>query len=228
MYYKPMAADKKDIFLITSVINTGNQAWSHHNTRSLYTPKQRFIDTLETIGSIRDLPSNPLIILVEGSSLDDEMKMEFEKLVDYFLYLADDPEVQASCIQTEKKGYGEIIKTLRALNFLQSNNIVFDRLFKISGRYALNHDFNIDQFSHTEYTFCRHHGGVDAGFTVLYSVPFSLIEDFKDVIRRTINDYSRGPGALEEIMPPKCTPKKVITSLGVYGFIGTCGSYFKL
>lgn len=218
----------KDVFLITSVINTGTKSWSHHETRSLHTPKQRFTDTLETIASIRDLPSNPIIVLAEGSHLEDSMKSELAGAVDHFLHLADDPEVHASCIQTEKKGYGEIVKTLRCLNFLQDNGIVFNRFFKISGRYALDPTFNIDQFSHTEYTFCRHHGGADAGFTVLYSVPFALIENFKGVIAKTIQEYSRGPGVLEEIMPPKCVPKKVISTLGVYGFIGTCGSYFKL
>ena len=38
-----------DIFVITSVINTGNNRWSYTDIRSCYTPEERLAQTIQTI-----------------------------------------------------------------------------------------------------------------------------------------------------------------------------------
>lgn len=69
----------KDIFIITSVINTGSHHWSYTGIRSVFSPKERFEQTLKTIDSIRALKDDSLIFLVECSNIDKEMENEFIK-----------------------------------------------------------------------------------------------------------------------------------------------------
>ena len=78
----------------------------------------------------------------------------------------------------------------------------------------------------TEYSFNRILDDSSVHPTVLYSVPFCLIEHFKGVIENCNNMYKQGPIGLETIMPPLCNPKKIIDGVGVAGFIGIDGTYY--
>ena len=42
-----------DLVLVTSVINTGKVGWSYTQTRSSYSPEERYNQSLQTIDSIR-------------------------------------------------------------------------------------------------------------------------------------------------------------------------------
>ena len=126
-----------DIFVITSVINTGNAPWSYTNLRSCYTKEDRLRQTIQTIESIRNLNDNTKILLVECSDLDESMTNTLKDKVDYFLQTYDDMSVRDACINSIKKGFGETKKLQKACEFIQKNDIKFNRLFKISGRYFL-------------------------------------------------------------------------------------------
>ena len=65
--YKFIDVENKNIVFITSKIYTSNEPFSYTNIRSVYTPEERFIQTLETIVSIRKNIPNPYIILFDNS-----------------------------------------------------------------------------------------------------------------------------------------------------------------
>jgi hypothetical protein len=208
----------KDIFLITSVINTGNYHWSYTHIRSVFSPQERFEQTLQTIESIRALKDDSIIFLVECSNINKEMEDELKKKVDIYLQLYDNELVRTSCINTEKKGYGEVMKTIKAVEYLQSNNIQFNRFFKISGRYYLNNSFSKTNFSEEKYSFSKK-WGIDSHSTVLYSVPYAFIKDFYDKLLECELTYISTVIGLEDLLPKKCNPKIEIEHLGVSGYV---------
>lgn len=207
----------QDIFIITSVINTGNNPWSYTGLRSCFTKEDRFKQTIETIQSIRNLNDNTKIMLVECSNLDESMTNSLKDKVDYFLQTYDDISVREACINSEKKGWGEIKKLQKSCEFIQQNNIKFNRLFKISGRYFLNLFFDKKNYDEkSNFTFKMFFA--DSGSTVLYSVPYVLFDFYKQKLEDCNQIYmNRPPIGIETLIPIMCLPRKDISTLGVSG-----------
>lgn len=220
----------KDIFLITSVINTGAEYWTYSYTRSAYGSDERFADTLKTIQSIREFSKDSMIVFVEGSKLDDIMKKTITAAVDIFIDASTISEVEQACLKSRKKGYGEIVKTSIALEVLRTHKIEFNRLFKISGRYYLNEKFDINRFSTSCYTFksiSTDVPGSEGSWTVLYSVPYALLDDFVKAVASCIQTYREVTSmALEIILPKKCNPQILIDTLGVSGYVAVDRTFY--
>ena len=143
------------------------------------------------------------------------MKKSLESVVDFFLDVSDLPCVKSSCIESNKKGYGELVKTKLAINFLKENNIMFERLFKISGRYYLTDEFQIEKYSKKEFSFRFDNN--NGASTVLYSVPFLLLNKFEEIVCECLTLYESGDYGLEYLLPIRCTPAINIDKLGVAG-----------
>src|SRR6056300_795193 len=97
-----------DLVLITSVINTPNVPLSYSKTKSVFSRKERFTQTKNTIVSIKDKIPNCKIIIVECSDLNTEEQEYLSINCDYILNL------------WEKK---------------ELHNNIFNYLYKISGQY---------------------------------------------------------------------------------------------
>lgn len=219
-----------DIFVITSVINTGNRAWSYTSIRSVYTPQERFEQTLQTIKSIRDYTSNSKILLVECSELSAEMTHELKSRVDIFEQLYHNEEIRSICLQTSKKGYGEATQTAAAIRIIKDSGLNFRRIFKISGRYWLKDSFCPEAFSEELFTFKAPHPGIASYSTVLYSVPKCLFNKYENIINECCNIYKIRSEAYgwECLFPPKCNPKALVSLLNVAGMIAvSSGEYFE-
>jgi len=216
----------KDIFLITSVINTGSAAWSYTSIRSVFTPQERFEQTLKTIESIRALQDGSRIILSECSDLEPTMATILKDKVDFYINCYKNTEIQAACIQSNKKGYGELLQTRDALEYLQAHNILFKRLFKISGRYWLTNAFDKSRFSMTDYAFNSILPNSTCHPTVLYSVPSSVIEHYKTVLKECDSVYKEHVVGYETLLPPLCIPKISIDGIGVAGLVAVDGTFY--
>jgi hypothetical protein len=205
-----------DLFLITSVINTGNNPWSYTNKRSYFTKEERFAQTLQTIDSIRQLDDNSKILLVECSDLEENSMNILKNKVDFFIQTYHDPGVRYACLESIKKGYGEMKQVEQACNFIVQNEITFKRLFKISGRYYLNSSFNKNQYSLTQFSFKMILHNV--GSTVLYSVPYVLFDAYRQHAHNCNLFYEVNyPTGLETLLPVMCLPRCDINNLGVSG-----------
>jgi len=204
----------EDLFLITSVINTGFKPWTYTGIRSIYTPEQRLDQTInETISSIRSYSPSSKIFLIECSNLCKEDEDKLINASDYYLNMYQDEEVRKSCLESNKKGYGEVMLTLRALEYIKKNNIEFKRLFKISGRYYLTKNFNESNFSKSLYTFNNKNS------TVLYSVPFSRSDEFYSKMNHIKTEYEKTSSLGLENILPRIEPKETIPVLGVAGLV---------
>lgn len=214
-----------DLFLITSVINTGTAAYSYTSTRSTFTPQERYEQTLETIESIRThAPPKTRILYVECSELTSEMTETLKRKVDFFIQCVDVPDIRNACLNSEKKGYGEAKKTQHAIEYILSNKILFNRFFKISGRYFLNSHFDESNYSLSAYTFRAKKDGVHS--TVLYSVPFCLLEHFYIQIQKVNEVYAKQVIGFEVVLPPLCVPLTPVEVVGVSGKVAVSTNEF--
>lgn len=136
---------KSLLFIITSVIDTPNLPLSYSTVRSVFTRDERFEQTKNTISSIKEKIPEAKIIIVECSNYETnkEQLNYLKENTDYFLNLWDKKELH-QYIFGLSKALAEGIMTIEFINYIINNNLIFDNYAKISGRYYLNNDFNIN------------------------------------------------------------------------------------
>lgn len=145
--------DKSFLFLISSSINHFNEEKFSRNTNH-----ERYLQTLETIESIRNKVPNSKICLFELSQtpINNDYRNEIINRVENFLEFHNDADIitlyHNFTIHPELFKYGKsllelngLVKTLKFIDDEYSFS-EFDRVFKITGRYLLNKHFNIDDY----------------------------------------------------------------------------------
>ena len=215
-----------DCFIITSVINTNNSiGWSYTPNRSTYTPNERFRDTLKSIKTIREKVPNSKIVLLEGKPLDIEMEQEIIKLTDIYINFKDDVWV-LEAIDSQKKGLGEVRKLIRGIDQLQLRGELNDvnRIFKLSGRYWLNEQFNLDKYSTEEMTFKNYDHMVT---TVIYSIPLCKLDNYIILLNMCNTERDRSDIGIEVLFKRILQGNYVfIETLGVEGFVAITQNEF--
>lgn len=128
---------------------------------SAYTEEQRFEQTLKTIESIKNKVPQSYIILFECSytSISERYKEILRTKCDLVLDFYNEPIIKQIYENIKKRPelivYGKsLLETrglLNALYTIQKHNIFNDsqRVFKITGRYLLNDNFNIKDYEST-------------------------------------------------------------------------------
>jgi len=176
----------KYLVLITSVINIPNTPLSYTNTRSIYTKEERLEQTKKTIYSIQTKIPNALIFIVECSLLNEEEENFLSQNSNYFLNLYNN-EIIRQRVYGISKSLGEGTMTYNALTYIQANNIQYDNLIKISGRYFLSDNFVLERFNNdsmvVKYIECNRNNV----FTALYKVPQKAVYKFILFLNDNIN-----------------------------------------
>lgn len=129
--------------LVTSAINT---------KFGVFTSVQRLQQTLDTVRSIKQHIPNCKIFLLEmaGEPLLDEQKQQLSAEVTSLLDFTNDPDVVGLYSSTSNwdvvKNVTEVMCFNKALKTLQDTNQLqgSDRVFKVSGRYTLTSDFDLN------------------------------------------------------------------------------------
>jgi hypothetical protein len=143
----------KFLFLISSSIeHFSEEDFSRFNS------EERFLQTLDTIKSVRQKVPNAYICLFECSHkpIHQNYKKSLKEKVDLFLELHDDLVIKLlyenlnnnKSLLVFGKSLLETRGLLCTLEYFNQNKIFnnFDRVFKLSGRYILNDDFNIQDY----------------------------------------------------------------------------------
>jgi hypothetical protein len=139
--------DNQKIVIISSIIYLLDKPLSYTNTRSVYSAEERAEQTKKTIESVRNkIPDAKIILLESGSK--KELPFKIQDLVDEYLYVGDQPSVRFAC-DSKFKGLGEIVTLLQ----LRKQIIFNTDYFKISGRYFLNDNFDIDDWQTGDFNF---------------------------------------------------------------------------
>jgi len=215
-----------NLVLIPSIIKTPNSPLSYTNTRSVYSHQERYEQTKKTIQSVRDKIPNVKIFIVECSDLDHEQTTFFKTTSDYFINLYDNISLKNN-IHSISKSLGEGTMTYYALEYILTNNIEFDNLFKITGRYSISDNFNYEHYNNNDIVIKYIEGNKDNVFTSLYKLPKQAIVHFKDFLQNNFNEMIKCIGyEVLFAMFLKSFDVKNIEILGVSGNISVCGEYF--
>lgn len=130
-------------FIITSVIYPKQGKQLQNNTpRSIFSFEERAQQTLRTVESIRIKVPGAKIILVE-SGLQEVLPSELSKKVDQYIYVGNKKLVRWSC-DSKQKSLGEIMMLYYAMKTFK---FTADFYFKMSGRYFLNEEFNLKDWT---------------------------------------------------------------------------------
>lgn len=143
----------KFLFLVGSALN-------HFEEKdfSIYTAEQRFLQTLDTIDSIKQKVPDAYIVVYEGS--ENLILKEYENILreksDLYLECGSDKVMKLIYENLHnnpsKFNYAKSMLECRCLqitlNYIFENNLFADstRVFKLTGRYRLNDNFNINDY----------------------------------------------------------------------------------
>lgn len=204
------------IFLVTSAIII-------KKADHFYDANERFYQTIETFKSIRMYCPDAIIIMLESSKLSDNHIQKLKKFCDHFLDVSSEPSV----IQSVNIGDSETNILKLGISFLLSMNLEYNRVFKLSGRYRLNREFEVNKFSLTKYTFTMVKDGVTLWFhTTLYCIPKLLLSSYLEIL----NDYTnfRVLHSIEKYLPLAISETDIcyIDKLGVEGNYSYSGIFY--
>ena len=140
----------KYLFLVTSSV---------HTRHGVFTAEQRFDQTIKTFESIKSKVPNADILLIESSGKQSITEEEAEKMKPFITGLLNfypDEQVQeiykmAGSNWDVTKNMTELVVFGKALDFIlrQQPQLLkdVDRVFKMSGRYVLNDNFTLENFT---------------------------------------------------------------------------------
>lgn len=209
-----------NIFLVTSTIRPGQHPLSYTDIRSVFSPRERLIQTLSTIDSVREKVPDAAIVLLENSPLtEDETVLLQSSGARLVLYSGEREAVKwRDC---PFKGAGELYLLMQALKWLKQ--LRYQRLFKLSGRYCLNDRFHLSRFPQDR--FGIYSDGTSFS-TRLYSVPKSLEQLYGKQLKTTFRKALKGSSIESHIMEGVPESKiALLPFLGVTGQVAVTGDY---
>lgn len=174
----------KLLVLISSVIDTPNTPLSYSQIRSVYNRDERYEQTQYTIKTIKHFFPEADIMMVECSNFENhpEQLNYLTSNIKYFINLWDRKELHPNILGLSK-ALGEGTITIEAFNFLLQNNIQYEHLIKISGRYYFLNRF--------EYDIDKIITGVNYEnnyVTQFYKLPFKYLSLYKDFLLTKIDE----------------------------------------
>jgi len=203
-------------------MNTPNIPLSYSNTRSVFSRYERFLQTKKTIESIKNNLPNDKIIIVECSELNQEETDYLNDTCDYILNLWEKKELHDSIFGISKS-LGEGTMTMEALNYIK--DLEYNYLYKISGRYWLNTNFEIGKIQCN--VFKRINNNENNIFTALYKIDKNTAEQLLLFLTKNIEAMKKCIG-YEVLMSHfvKNIDKKIVDIIGLSGFVTVCGSEY--
>ena len=222
----PDDLNKKNLVIITSVIKTSINKLSYTKKRSVFTHSERFKQTCKTIESIKKYIPFSYIILLECGNLKPKYQEIFNNTCDMVINYVNNKQIYDIVHKSLFKGYSET-KVIRF--FLKVYDIsFFDSLYKISGRYSLNSNFNYNNYDNTfncfkNLTDINIMNGVHTS-TVFYKITKNYFLLYNKVLKSYKNKLLKGI-AIEKIILTSIPNIKLLDLLGVEGTISINGLF---
>jgi len=208
------------LVIVTSVINYANAPLSYSKERSIFSPYERALQTIQTIQSVRRYIPDVLICLIEGGH-EERLPLAIKDKVDTYLYLGHNSLVRWA-VDSPHKGLGEAAMLVYAAKYLNRNGAFF---YKISGRYQLNSLFDILEWRRSGFTFKADRGGFSTRF---YGFSKDCFNDWLRTLWLCI-PFLFTRRSIESVLPWFVPSVKVHTcsQIGVEGQIGPYGLRFQ-
>jgi hypothetical protein len=207
----------KNLVIITSVIEISKNPLNYTKTRSVYTPEERFEQTLKTIESCSKIKDKE-IVLVETSNIGKDKEEEIKKNVDYYYNFYKDEEIK-KLIDSSYKSIAEGTQLWELLKKIDLKK--YDNIIKISGRYWFSDDFHFENYNNQENVFKE-----GPNQTALATVMFKVNKKDFGTLKETI-DYSRKSNGMFEKNFVKFFKNRYITypKIGVEGYVSVDGNF---
>jgi hypothetical protein len=192
-----------NVVFITSKIYTSKKPFTYSSERSIYTPQERLLQTIDTINSIRKKIHNSFIILYDNSILNNEEYYSIVDRVDCFINHHNDEIINNFTDNSAHKLFGEIAQTYKILEYLKQyhKNMNIKNLFKITGRYTINENFDYNTLNNINNIIFKRNTDVEDRlyyFTCFYKINRNKIKLFEDVIFELFEDINNGYYEYEE------------------------------
>lgn len=181
-----------NLVIITSKIHTTNIRFNYSKVRSIYTPHERFQQTLDTIKSVRKYIPNSFIILFDNSNFPQNKYNIIQTVVDVFINTLNDNMLNNFTNNSDIKMYGEISQTHRIIKYIQNAQkcMKIANLFKISGRYIINETFKYNKFNNTNNIFKHNLRVTDRKYyyTSFYKIGSPYLSKYYSIIENIYDD----------------------------------------
>jgi hypothetical protein len=159
-----------EVVIVPSVIAPSAAPLSYLAVRSIFSPMERYQQTLDALKTVRKSAPRAFLLLAEASAVSETQRLGLSDAVDCYLDLSADEQVVA-VRDGPYKGVAEAVIMLKALHCLE--HAAYGRLFKITGRYSVSPDFSLERFKQDRISFLfRTDDGVS---TRLYCWPKSSV-----------------------------------------------------
>ena len=218
-----------NLFLITSVINTPNNRLSYSKIRSVFNREERFKQTKKTIKSIKEKMPNSKILIVECTNFNNIEKIYFHNECDYILNLWDYKELHKSIFGVSKS-LGEGTMTIEALKYINKNNLNFNNIIKISGRYWLNNNFNTKLFISDKMIFKKINDNINNIFTALYKISYKNVLVLLNFLLENVHKMKKCVGyeVIFGFFVNKIEKEDIIflNPIGLEGHVTVCGKKY--
>ena len=227
---------KKNLVIITSVINCVKDKLSYIDTRSVFSVKERYKQTLKSIESIREKMPQCLIFFCECSNMKENESYEsYEKnimeKVDYYSNLYSIETIR-NAVNSEYKGYGEASMLLKAFDVVRDlekgNELLVKNIFKLSGRYFLNQEFKLELFDNFYNNYVYWDNSTSSLCSIFYKINSSHINLFKECLEKSLIELQNN-SSIEMCMYKYFNSElKILDKLNVSGFLATEGYLFHI
>jgi hypothetical protein len=223
-YYKRINLNNKNVVLITSKIYVSEKKFSYVNKRSIYSKKERFDQTLETIFSVKINIPNSYIILFDNSQFDsDEFKI-LTMMVDKFINITDNNNLNFYTNEYEYKAFAEISQILlfNDVFFKYVDKKSINHFFKISGRYTIiSSKFIYNNYDNKNNIFKKnnHVKDRDYYYTCFYKLNNVILDEYFNHLKTLQENkhlYENNVSDLEVILPKLLINEiKIVENLGI-------------
>jgi hypothetical protein len=190
----PLQNGEKNVVFISSKIYTSSANFTYSETRSIYSPIERFQQTLNTISSIRIHIPDSFIIMFDNSEFSSAQLNKLNSVLDLFINIQTDLVINDYTNIKTTKAYGELAQTYAALNHIKTNMnyLKIKQFFKISGRYLINETFNYSDYDNDFNTFKRNTSIADRNYyyTSFYNISGCNFNNYCESITNMYN-YSK-------------------------------------
>ena len=182
----PFPSREKNVVFISSKIYTSDSTFTYSETRSIYSPIERFQQTLNTISSVRFKIPDSYIILFDNSEFSGEEFNKLNLLVDLFINVQTDPVINDYTNVKTTKAYGELAQTYATIKYIKTNlnYLNIKQFFKISGRYLMNETFSYSYYDNDFNVFKRNSNVTDRKYyyTSFYKISKSNLNNYYEAI----------------------------------------------
>jgi len=227
---------KLDLIIITSVINCVKNKLSYFETRSIFSVKERYKQTLKSIESIREKMPQCKIFFCECSNMKENENYEsYEKniieKVDYYANFYDIDSIKKA-VNSEFKGYGEaciLLKAFDVISELESKEeLLLKNIFKLSGRYFLNEDFNLELYNNFNNNFCYWDNSTVSLCSIFYKIKINHFELFKECLEKSIIELKNNASIEICLYKYFSTSNQILEKMNISGYLATEGYLFSI